>query len=75
MGNYFQPEIETASREQITEWQNERLSKQIKHVYDNVKMYRDRMDEMGIKPEDIKTIDDLKKLPFTTKDDLRDEYP
>lgn len=75
MGNYFQPEIETASREQITEWQNERLVKQVKHVYDNVKMYRDRMDEMGIKPEDIKTIDDLKKLPFTTKDDLRDQYP
>lgn len=75
MGNYFQPEIETASREQITEWQNERLAKQVKHVYDNVKMYRDRMDEMGIKPEDIKTVDDLKKLPFTTKDDLRDEYP
>lgn len=75
MGNYFQPEIETASREQITEWQNERLAKQVKHVYDNVKMYRDRMDEMGIKPEDIKTIDDLKKLPFTTKDDLRDQYP
>ncbi len=75
MGNYFQPEIETASREQINEWQNERLVKQVKHVYDNVKMYRDRMDEIGIKPEDIKGVEDLHKLPFTTKDDLRDQYP
>ncbi len=75
MGNYFQPEIETASAEQIREWQDERLVKQVKHVYDNVKMYRDRMDEMGIKPEDIKGVEDLHKLPFTTKDDLRDQYP
>ena len=75
MGNYFQPEIETASREQINEWQNERLVKQVKHVYDNIKMYRDRMDEIGIKPEDIKGVEDLHKLPFTTKDDLRDQYP
>ncbi|MCM1400280.1 MAG: phenylacetate--CoA ligase [Clostridium sp.] len=75
MGNYFQPEIETASQEQIRAWQDERLVKQIKHVYDNVAMYRERMDELGIKPEDIKGICDLHKLPFTTKDDLRDQYP
>lgn len=75
MGNYFQPEIECASQEQIRAWQDERLAKQVKHVYDNVKMYRDRMDEMGLKPEDIKGRDDLHKLPFTTKDDLRDQYP
>lgn len=75
MGNYFQPEIECASPEQVRAWQDERLSKQVKHVYDNVKMYRDRMDELGIKPEDIKGVEDLHKLPFTTKDDLRDEYP
>ena len=75
MGNFFQPEIECAPYEQIRELQNERLAKQVKHVYDNVPMYRERMDELGIKPEDIKTVDDLKKLPFTTKDDLRDQYP
>lgn len=75
MGNYFQPEIETASQEQIRAWQDERLAKQVKHVYDNVAMYRERMDELGIKPEDIKGVEDLHKLPFTTKDDLRDQYP
>lgn len=75
MGSYFQPEIETASQEQIRAWQDERLVKQVKHVYDNVAMYRERMDELGIKPEDIKGVEDLHKLPFTTKDDLRDQYP
>lgn len=75
MGNYYQPEIECASQEQIREWQSKRLVKQVKHVYENVAMYRERMDEMGLKPEDIKSVDDLKKLPFTTKDDLRDQYP
>lgn len=72
---YWQKEIETASREQIRAWQDERLVKTVKHVYDNVQMYRERMDAAGLKPEDIKSIDDLKKLPFTTKQDLRDYYP
>lgn len=72
---YWQEEIECASREQITQWQNERLVKTVKHVYDNVELYRKRMDEAGVKPEDIKSIDDLKKLPFTYKQDLRDAYP
>ncbi len=75
MGNYYQPEIETASREQIREWQDERLKKQVQNVWDNVPMYRKRMEEAGLTPEDIQSVDDLKKLPFTTKDDLRDEYP
>ena len=75
MGNYFQPEIECASQDQIRAWQDERLVKQVKHVYDNVEMYRKRMDEKGLKPEDIKGVEDLHKLPFITKDDLRDEYP
>lgn len=75
MGNYFQPEIGCASQEQIKAWQDERLVKQVKHVYDNVAFYRERMDEMGIKPEDIKGREDLHKLPFITKDDLRDQYP
>lgn len=75
MGNYFQPEIECASQEQIKAWQDERLVKQVKHVYDNVEFYRKRMDDMGMKPEDIKGREDLHKLPFITKDDLRDQYP
>ena len=72
---YWQEEIETASREQIRDWQSERLRKTVKHVYDNVKLYRDRMDEAGVTPEDIKSVDDLSKLPFTYKQDLRDAYP
>lgn len=75
MERYYQPEIECASREEIRQLQSERLVKQVKHVYDNVPYYRGKMDEMGIKPEDIKGIEDLHKLPFITKDDLRDQYP
>jgi len=75
MANYFQPEIETASREEIIKIQNEKIVKQVKHVYENVEYYRNLMDEKGVKPEDIKTIDDIKKLPFLTKADLRDAYP
>ena len=72
---YWQKEIETASREEIRKIQDERLVKTVKHVYQNVEMYRKRMDEAGIKPEDIKSASDLSKLPFTTKQDLRDNYP
>ncbi len=75
MANYYQPEIETASVEEIKAIQNEKLVKQVKHVYENVKYYRDLMDEKGVTPEDIKSIDDLHKLPFLTKADLRDAYP
>ena len=75
MEHYFQPEIECASREQIRQWQDERLVKQVKHVYDNVPYYRAKMEEKGVTPEDIKSVDDLHKLPFLTKDDLRDAYP
>ena len=75
MSKYYQPEIECASLDEIRAIQNEKLVKQVKHVYYNVKYYRDLMDEKGVKPEDIKTIDDLHKLPFLTKADLRDAYP
>ena len=71
----YQPEIEHASREEIKALQSERLIKTVKRVYDNVPLYRARMDEAGIKPEDIKGIEDLGKLPFTSKQDLRDTYP
>lgn len=75
MANYFQPEIETMPVEQLQALQSERLVKQVRYVYDNVEFYRGRMDEAGVKPEDIKGIADLYKLPFITKDDLRDQYP
>ena len=75
MGNYYQKEIETAPREEILRIQNEKIVKQVKHVYENVPYYRDLMDKKGVKPEDIKSVDDIKKLPFLTKDDLREAYP
>lgn len=75
MANYYQKEIETASREQIRAWQDERLVSTVKRVYENVEYYRKKMDEAGVKPEDIKSVDDLHKLPFLTKDDLREAYP
>ena len=75
MSRYYQPEIETASREEIVRIQNEKIVKQVRHVYDNVAYYRNLMDKKGVKPEDIKSIDDIKKLPFLSKDDLREAYP
>ena len=75
MSKYYQPEIETASVEELRAIQNEKLVKQVKHVYENVEYYRNLMDEKGVKPEDIKSVDDLHKLPFLTKADLRDAYP
>ena len=75
MEHYYQPEIECASREQIRAWQDERLVRTVKHVYDNVPYYRNMMEEKGVTPSDIKSVDDLHKLPFLTKDDLRDAYP
>ena len=75
MEHYYQPEIECASREQIRAWQDERLVKTVKHVYDNVEFYRKKMEAAGVTPDDIKSVDDLHKLPFLTKDDLRDAYP
>ena len=74
MGMY-QPEIETMDRNELEKLQLERLQKQVKNVYENVPMYRERMDKKGVKPEDIKELKDLAKLPFTTKQDLRDYYP
>ncbi len=72
---YFQKEFETMPVEDIKKLQDEKLVKQVKYVYDNVKYYRDLMDEKGVKPEDIKGTADLHKLPFLKKDDLREAYP
>lgn len=73
--NYFSPEIETMPVDEIRALQSKRLIKQVRHVYQNVTFYREKMNEAGVKPEDINGIDDLHKLPFITKDDLRDLYP
>lgn len=75
MENYWNKEIECMSREDMKKLQDERLVAQVKHVYENVKYYRDLMDEKGVKPEDIKSTDDLYKLPFLSKADLREAYP
>ena len=75
MANYYQPEIERASREQIKAWQDERLVDTVRHVYANVPYYKRLMDEKGVTPGDIKSRDDLYKLPFLTKNDLREAYP
>lgn len=73
--NYFQPEIECADPATIRAWQDERLVDTVNRVYASVPYYRDLMDKKGVKPEDIRGVDDLHKLPFLTKDDLRDAYP
>lgn len=75
MIKYFKPEIECAPRHEIEALQSFRLSQQIRRVYDNVKPYREKMDAAGVKPEDIKSVKDLSKLPFTVKHDLRENYP
>lgn len=75
MEHYYQPEIECASRETILAWQNERLVKQVQHVWDNVPYYRAKMEAKGLTPADIRGVEDLHKLPFVTKDDLRQAYP
>ena len=75
MANYYQPEIETAPRETIRALQSERLAATVKRVYERVPHYRSRMQEHGVAPDDIRSVDDLSKLPFTYKQDLRDTYP
>ncbi len=75
MGNYYQKEIETASHEQIRAWQDERLVKTLNHVWNNNAYYRNKMKAEGLEPGDVQSCDDLWKLPFITKDDLREAYP
>lgn len=73
--NYYNPEIECADRETLRKIQSERLVKIVHSCYENVPLYKKRFDEIGLKPDDIRGIDDITKLPFTTKTDLRDTYP
>ncbi|MBR3495058.1 MAG: phenylacetate--CoA ligase [Clostridia bacterium] len=75
MERYYQPEIETAPREKIRALQDELLVKQVRHVWDHVPYYRKLMEEKGVTPDDIRSVDDLRKLPFISKHDLREAYP
>ena len=75
MSEYFNPEFETLTRSEIEALQLERLKATVAHCYSGSEFYRKRLDSIGLKPEDIKSPDDLKKIPFTTKQDLRDTYP
>ncbi len=72
---YWNPEYECMPREKIEEVQNERLKNTIRRVYSNVPFYNNKMKKAGIGPDDIQSVKDIKKLPFTTKQDLRDTYP
>ena len=73
--SYYSKEIECASRSEIRRLQDSRLVEQVRYVWDNVPYYRHKMEEKGVRPEDIRSIDDICKLPFLKKDDLRDAYP
>jgi Coenzyme F390 synthetase len=71
----WNPNKECMSRDEMSALQGKRLHKIVKYVYHNVPFYRNKLQEMDLTPDDIRTIDDIVKLPFTTKQDLRDNYP
>ena len=75
MKRYYQAEIETASRGKILAIQNEKIVKQVRYVYEHVPYYKKLMDDKGVKPEDIRGVDDIRLLPFLSKADLREAYP
>lgn len=72
---YWDQEAECIERGQLRELQDKKLVQTVKHAYDNVATYKAKFDEIGLKPEDIKGVDDLCLVPFTTKSDFRDSYP
>ena len=74
MEKFFNPEVETMSREALEKLQLERLQKTVRHCM-NAEFYREKFAELGITPDDIRSLDDVRRLPFTTKEDLRDHYP
>ncbi len=73
--SFYQTEIECMDREELKKLQSERLKWQVERMYDKVSLFRERMQEKGLTPEDIKSVDDIVKLPFSYKQDLRDYYP
>lgn len=75
MERYFQKEMECAAPEEMRKIQNEKLVRQVKHVWDNVPYYRKKMEAKGVTPDDIHSVDDLSRLPLLSKADLRESYP
>lgn len=75
MGNCWNPEMETAPRAQMEAWQSYRLALTVRHAYEHVPFYKKQFDAHGVTSDDIQSIHDLYKLPFTVKTDLRDNYP
>ncbi len=73
--NYWNEKIETMSRDEMLSLQSEKLVETVNRVYRSVPFYKKKFDEMGLSPSDIKSIEDISKLPFTVKNDLRDNYP
>ena len=71
----YDPKAETMSRAEIADLQLAKLKHIVNYAYENVKMYRDKFDAIGLRPEHIKTLKDIEKIPYTTKDDLRENYP
>lgn len=71
----FNPQVETMARSEIQALQLKRLQKTVERCYHNSRFYREKMDALSVKPEDIQTLDDVRRLPFTNKTDLRDNYP
>ncbi|NCA67999.1 MAG: phenylacetate--CoA ligase, partial [Clostridia bacterium] len=71
----YDPKIECMNRENMRELQLSRLKKTVRYAYDKVKLYKDKFDSIGLKPEDIKSLEDIKYIPYTVKSDLRDNYP
>lgn len=73
--SFYQPEIECASQDYLHAIQSQKLLKMIRNAYENIPFYREKFQEIGLEPSDIHSIDDIGKLPFTVKGDLRDHYP
>jgi phenylacetate-CoA ligase len=72
---YWNESYECMPKERLKELQLERLKRMVNRIFDNVPFYRNKFQEMGLGPEDVRSLEDLKKLPFTNKTDLRDNYP
>jgi phenylacetate-CoA ligase len=74
-GKYWNEKIETMHAEELKNYQLKKLKEQVKHCYENSSFYRKKFDSVGLKPQDIRSLEDLQKIPFTVKNDLRDNYP
>ncbi len=72
---FWEPDNEAMGREELEQLQLERLQATLARVYMNVPFYRKKFDELGINPDEFRSLDDLRKLPFTMKNDLRENYP